>query len=466
MKKVLLINVILSVAFIYACTDKHEIEPDLNNSDLQQYETWHPQNPVKSNEDSDNKLFKTARSNLKREQYPNVPYTDINTLERDNALFAFDLYKTLINKRSKKNLFVCPYSISLAMSMTYAGARGGTANEIARTMHFDLPQEKLHPAFNYLDLELTRKVQEYQFEGYDFELSIANALWGQAGFKFNRSFLDTLAINYGAGLNLLDFANQPEESIKIINQWVSEKTHGKIKDLLSSDSIGNKTFLIITDAIYFKADWKISFDKDLTKIKPFHALDGTKVNVKMMDMGDNDVFPYIQTNDYQMVALPYEGDDLSMVLLLPEKGKFDKVEKELNGDKFLDMLDSLTDREGSVSMPSFELRDSMSLKKTFKSMGMQTPFGALADFSGITTDVYLYIDDIIHKTFLKINEKGSEAAGATAVIIMYDSGIGGNEEPPPEPFRMVLDRPFIYAIVDRRTDTILFIGRMVKPTPN
>ncbi len=404
-----------------------------------------------------------ARSSLERDLHPDVDKADSHTLASGNADFAFDLYARLVQEKPEASLFVSPYSISSALAMTYAGARGDTANQISEVMHFDLPQERLHPAFNALDLTLESRGSEIVKEGHPFELDISNALWGQEGFPFKQDFLDLLAKNYGAGLMLVDFAGAAESARQQINAWVEDHTNGRIKDLLGPGVITSLTRLVLTNTIYFKAGWKDEFDKKLTQDHVFHTLAGKDVTVKMMNMKMDVTLPYTDTDDYQAVVLPYVGDNVAMVLIVPAKGKFLDVESDMDGEWFLKLLGQLniSKRPGIVSMPKFGMEYKASLADTLQDMGMKLPFNSnKADFSGISRK-FLYISDVIHQTFLKVDEEGSEAAGATAVVMNVTSA---GPEPPPQPFRMVVDRPFIFAIVDRPTNAVLFLGRMLNPT--
>jgi len=273
-------------------------------------------------------------SDVQRVPSPVVPGPEGEELVAGSSAFAFDLYRTLATEDG--NLFYSPYSISLALAMTYAGARGETEQEMADTLHFTLPQDRLHPAFNGLDLELASRGQGTQGTDEEgFRLNIANAIWGQEDFTFLEEFLDVLAGNYGAGLRLVDFEREAEEARVTINDWVSDETEGKIKDLIPPGVIDDLTRLVLTNAIYFNAAWLNPFQEQLTEDGPFHTLDGRDVQAPMMSQLAS--FGYAQGEGYQAVELPYDGEELSMEVLLPDAGEFDSFEGRLGGD-FLSAL--------------------------------------------------------------------------------------------------------------------------------
>ena len=401
--------------------------------------------------------IQTAQSSLKRDKNPNVTPDDKKTLATDNTAFAFNMYARLVKNEPKKNLFISPYSISSALAMTYAGAKGETATEMADAMHFGLPAARLHPAFNALDLTLESRGSENVEKGDPFVLAIANALWGQTGFPFEQSFLDLLAKNYGAGMMLVDFMRATEDARIAINDWVAKQTHDRIKDLLARGTLTENTRLVLTNTIYFHAGWKDKFDKKLTTDATFHTLDSADINVKMMHMDSTLDLPYTKTNDFQAVALPYVGDNVEMMVILPEKGRFDAVEAGLTGDKFSGIIKDMKYKMGRVSLPAFGMEYKASVGKVLQDMGMKLAFSDQADFTGMAKDGGLAISDVIHQTFLKVDEDGTEAAGATAVVM------SGTSVPVDPPFDMVVDRPFIFAILDRPTGAVLFLGRMLKP---
>jgi serpin B len=394
-----------------------------------------------------------AQSNKQRVISPEVIASDLTELVSGNSAFAFDLYQAL--SAEDGNLFYSPYSISLALAMTYAGARTETEQQMADTLHYILSQDRLHSTFNALDQELASRGQGAK--GKDekgFRLNIANAIWGQQDYLFLTTFLDVLAENYGAGLRLLDFFNAPEESRITINEWVSEQTEGKIKDLIPQGAINAFTKLVLTNAIYFNAAWLNQFKKEMTKDDVFHLLDGSSVTVPTMKQ--TSTFGYIKGNEYQAVELPYDGNQLSMVILLPDKGQLDSFERKLD-TAFVDtIINGLTYNSVYLTMPQFEFKSEFSLTKTLDAMGMPIAFSGGADFSGMNGTRDLSISDIVHQAFVSVDENGTEAAAATAVVMT--TGM------PAEPVQITVDHPFIFLIRDIQTGSILFVGRVVNPS--
>ncbi|HEX7365285.1 MAG TPA: serpin family protein [Dehalococcoidia bacterium] len=393
---------------------------------------------------------------------PLASQADLAAVVDGNNTFAFDAYQQI---KGDENVFFSPYSISLALAMTYAGARGDTAQQMANTLHYTLPQELLHPAFNSLDTQLSQRGQGAQ--GKDdkgFRLNIVNAIWGQNGYSFIQEFLDTLAENYGAGIRTLDFMNAPEPSRVTINDWVSDQTEGRIKDLIPPGAIDTLTRLVLTNAIYFNAAWQYPFEKDATTDGTFHLLSGSEVTAPMMKQTKS--FAYAEGNDYQAVELPYDGRELSMVILLPQSGQFTTFEKSLDAAKVAGIIQALASKKVALTMPRYEFTSDFSLKKALSAMGMPVAFipptGACSDenanFSGMDGNCDLSISDVIHKAFVSVDESGTEAAAATAVIMAPTS------MPMPEQIiNVTIDRPFIFLIRDIQTGTILFIGRVMNP---
>lgn len=395
-----------------------------------------------------------ARSAKQRVASPDVAVSDLADLVNGNSTFAFDLYQVL--REGNDNLFYSPHSISLALAMTYAGARGETEQQMADTLHFTLPQDCLHPAFNGLDLELARRGEGA--EGKDeegFRLHIVNALWGQEDYEFLSEFLDILAENYGAGLRTLDFVNEPEESRVTINDWVSDQTEGRIEDLIPQGVIDELTRLILTNAIYFNAAWAEPFEEDQTADGTFYLLDGGQVTVPMMRQTES--FGYAEGEGYQAVELPYDGWELSMVILLPQAGEFEAFEGSLDAELVDSIVKDLAHRRIALTMPKFEFESDFSLKDSLAAMGMPDAFTGAADFSGMTGDRDLFIAEVIHKAFVSVDEAGTEAAAATAVVMEKLAM-------PEEPVEVTVDRPFIFLIRDIKTGAILFVGRVVDPS--
>jgi len=394
------------------------------------------------------------QSDKQRVTSPDVSEADLETLVDGNSAFAFDLYQVL--REEDGNLFYSPYSISLALAMTYAGARGETAQQMADTLQFVLPQNRLHSAFNGLDLELSQRGEGAKGkDGEGFRLNIVNAIWGQKDYEFLSEFLDLLAENYGAGLRILDFVSAPEESRITINNWVSEQTEGRIEDLIPQGLIDALTRLVLTNAIYFNAAWQYPFGEDMTEDGSFYLLDGGEITVPMMNQ--TELFGYAEGDGYQAVELPYDGRELSAVILLPEAGQFEAFESSLDAYQVNDIVGRLELRQVILTMPKFKFESSFSLREALTVMGMPIAFSGGADFSGMTGDRDLFILDVIHKAFVSVDEAGTEAAAAAAVIMPLAM-------PPEEPVEVTIDRPFVFLIRDIETGTILFVGRIVDPS--
>lgn len=380
---------------------------------------------------------------------------ELDDLVSDNSAFALDLYQQL--KTKDGNLFYSPYSISLALAMTYAGARGETEKQMADALHFGLTQDQLHPAFNKLDIELDKRGEGAQGKDDEgFRLNIVNAIWGQKDYEFLSDYLDTLAENYGAGLRILDFIEAPEESRITINDWVSDQTEGKIEDLIPQGAIDSLTRLVLTNAIYFNAAWASPFNEGATSDGVFHLINGDEITVPMMNQTTS--FGYTEGSNYQAVELPYDGNELSMVILLPDSDEFSTFESSLDFSKLQDIVGNLQHQEVALSMPKFEFESSFDLKNTLSDMGMPAAFSPLeSNLSGMNGTGDLYITDVVHKAFVAVDEAGTEAAAATAVIV-------GTTSMPMEPVAVNMDRPFIFMIRDIDTGALLFVGRILDPT--
>jgi serpin B len=377
---------------------------------------------------------------------------DVATVARSNREFALDLYGQL--KGQDGNLFFSPYSISTALAMTRAGARGETAAQMDRTLHFTLAPDKLHPAF----AGLIRQVNGDPGDDKPvYQLSTANALWGQKGFSFKPDFLKVVKDNYGGGLNNVDFAGDAEQARRTINAWVEKQTHDRIKDLLPEGEVDADTRLVLTNAIYFNAGWDSPFEKSSTKDRPFRFAAGKSVKVPMMHQTNE--FGYLEGDSFQALELPFSGGDLSMVVLLPRKvdGLAD-LEKDLTADRLAGWLGKLDKQPVAVTLPKFKTTQAMKMNEVLIKMGMPLAFTpGKADLSG-TADAKeaLYVSAVVHKAFIDVNEEGAEAAAAGGVGEKVESGVQ-------EKFVFRADHPFVFLIRDRRTDSILFLGRLADP---
>lgn len=341
--------------------------------------------------------------------------------------------------------------------MTYAGAVGDTAAEMAETLHYLMDQEKLHPSFNALDQYLAsladRDIPEDQ--GDPFQLSIANAIWGQKNFHFEEDFLNTLAKNYGAGLRLLDYIMEPEESRQVINDWISDQTREKIQDLIPQGAINSDTRLVLSNAIYFKATWLEPFEEIFTDAGMFTGLDDEKIPVTMMHGSDLN-FLYYQGENFQSFQMPYVGGEVSMLVILPDEGDYQDFESSLTVETLDQIVEEMVYRPIRLAFPKFEFESEISLAQILADMGMPLAFSDAADFSGMTGNKGLFISDVFHKAYVNVDEEGTEAAAATAVIMSVTSA-------PADPIEVTVDRPFLFVIREHQTNTILFMGRVVSP---
>jgi serpin B len=395
------------------------------------------------------------KSDMSRDTQPVVADEAITTVAGGNNAFGWDLFHQL--EAGSGNLFYSPFSISSALAMTWAGARGNTEVQMAQVMHYSLDQAALHPAFNGLMLALDSRASAEGIEpDKAFKLNVANALWGQQGFPFSAELLDTLALNYGAGMFLVDFQNDPEGARKDVNDWVSKETEEKIKDIVPPGVIDAMTRLVLANAIYFKADWASEFNKDDTSDQDFHLADGTTVSVPTMFQ--NSSFRYVAGNGLQALELPYAGDQLSMVILLPDDGQLETVQAGLDAASLDSLLNSMEYQNVDLYLPKFKYEYSLSLSEALISMGMTDAFDAgAADFSGMDGARDLYIGDVLHKAFVAVDEAGTEAAAATVVIMKLTSMM------PESAVEFRVDRPFLFVIRDIPTGAILFVGRVMNP---
>lgn len=385
----------------------------------------------------------------------NAVTSEMQSVVKGNNAFAMDLYAKLAEQG--KNIFYSPYSISTALAMTYGGARGETARQMAGTLHFTMGQAAIHPAFGTLieDLNASGRRGDQRM----FELVVANAIWCQTGFPFQADFKDLVKAHYSAGLNDVDFAEATEQARQTINAWVAEQTKDKIKDLIARGLLDAMTRLVLTNAIYFKSSWAGQFTKRATRDQAFHLAAGGDVIVPMMHQVQR--MGYMEGDGFQMVEIPYAEHLLSMLVLLPvETSGLSEFEKTLTADKLDRWLKAMKDRRIELFLPRFKSTSQFSLSKVLKAMGMSDAFSPIAaDFSGMTTVQKLFISEVIHKAYVDVNEEGTEAAAATAVVMKAGSAAPRLEEP--VIFRA--DHPFVFIIRHRQTGSILFVGRLADP---
>lgn len=404
-----------------------------------------------------------ARSALSRNENPEIASDTVAAQIDGNTSFATDLYQysKVQGDNRGKNLFYSPYSISVALAMLYAGARDSTESEMAATLHY-LSQDLTHPAFNRIALDLATRGQNVDAEsGADrFRLNVVNDAWGQIGYQFLPSYLDTLALNYGAGVRLVDFFQDSEGARQQINEYIEDNTESKITNLLPPNSVDASTTLVLTNAIYFKASWATAFSKESTRDADFQALDENAqtlaVTVPFMNGTMENAF-YTSQAGYQAADLPYAGNDLSMLIIMPDADSYAATDDAIDVS-FLDtVVSQLEPRALSVSLPKFTARQKLSLRTALTDLGMPTAFSSAADLSGIDGTTDLFVSDVLHQAFVSVDESGTEAAAATAVIVNRESDAAA------APASIVVDRPFFFAIRDRISGSILFAGRILNP---
>ncbi len=383
------------------------------------------------------------------------PNPHLPAVVKGNNQFALELYGKL--KGQEGNLFFSPYSISTALAMTCGGARGTTAEAMAKTLHFTLDNKELHPAFASLiqevngDPKLDPKKRGYQ-------LSTANALWAQKDYRFLPEYLRLTKDNYGAGVQEVDFASATEGARKTINDWVEKETHDKIKELLKKGVLTPMTSLVLTNAIYFKGNWASQFKKDQTKEETFHLSADRTIKTPLMHQ--THTFGYGENDTYQTLEMPYVGKHLSMVVLLPRKvDGLPTLEKAMAADNFAAGLAQLAKQQVHITLPRFKTTSEFSLQETLSALGMGVAFSNGADFSGMDGKESLKLSAVIHKAFVDVNEEGTEAAAATGVILEPKSEVGRPRVVPE--FRA--DHPFVFLIRDVRNNSILFLGRITNP---
>ena len=366
--------------------------------------------------------------------------------------FAVDLYARL--KSEKGNLFFSPYSISTALAMTYAGARGHTEKQMAEVMHFAIPQPRLHAAFGKIIDDLDGRA-----ERGGIRLSVANSLWGQEGRRFLDEFLDLTRERYGAELTRVDFQSDTEAARRKINTWGEKKTQGRIKELIPPGVLRRLTRLVLVNAIYVKAGWENAFLEDATSDAAFYPSPGRKVLVPTMSQAAESGYANPEGSGCQVLELPYEGGGASMVIFLPwKRDGLAALEGSLRTDKVNRLLRALVTREVIVHLPRFRLTRAFRLDETLKAMGMTDVFTeGVADLSGTDGTRLLFVHAVLHKAFVDVDEKGTEAASATAVVECE-----GEDPAPPPVFRA--DHPFLFIIRDKPSGSILFMGRVVDPS--
>jgi serpin B len=371
----------------------------------------------------------------------------LEAVVKGNTEFALDLYQKLRN--AEGNLFFSPHSISSALAMTYAGAFGDTQTQMAQALHFLPDRKQFHPAFALLGAKLKEAVKQGHIQ-----LKVANTLWPRKGYEFLKEFLALAKKFYEVRITPIDYDDE-EAARQTINNWVEERTGNRIKNLIPSGVLDSMTRLVLVNAIYFKGDWANQFDPALTSQAPFSIAPNIQEQVPMMIRKHE--FRYMEDSDLQILELPYAGDDLSMIVALPKEiDGLEKLEASLTVDKLNRWTSNLEGAQVDVSLPRFEATFPLRLDDILKSMGMVNAFSDKADFSGMDGSRELFIGAILHKAFIAVNEQGTEAAAATAVIMQTKAFAI-----PPIVFRA--DHPFVFFIRENRTGSILFIGRVKNP---
>ncbi len=377
---------------------------------------------------------------------------DTNVIVNANNQFSMDLYSKY--KSNEENIFFSPYSISSALAMTYEGARGQTANEIISVFHF--PENKT--TLRNGNLGMYNSINQGNNE---YTLKTANALWGQNDYAFENTYLKNVETYYNGYLTNLDFNNDPSGSADTINTWCDEQTNGKIDKIITAGDITPLTTLILTNAIYFKGTWEYEFNSDSTSKRNFYSSQNRTVQADMMFMGEKK-FNYTEDEEAQILEMLYKGKEISMLIILPKEGKLNEVENSLTLDKIDEWKSKLNTEEISeLYLPKFKFETEYKMRNDLIEMGMGNAFSSIyADFSGMTMEnkKELFISQVIHKTYIEVDEKGTEAAAATAVSMVRNA-----TAPDPDAIVFNANHLFIFVIQDTETGNILFMGRINDP---
>ena len=388
-----------------------------------------------------------------------------NRVVAGNSRFALQLYQHL--RPTDGNLFFSPYSISTAMAMTYAGAKGQTERQMATALCLPTSADVLE-AMGLAGAPMTPEqfaqafgavIKDLNAQGQagPYELKVANALWGQAGYAFLPTFTELVETEYGGRLREMDFVEAAEQARQTINAWVARQTNDKIKNLITPGILNPLTRLVLTNAIYFKGSWATEFKKDYTRPEPFTRLDGSTVQAPMMNQ--RETFRYAETATLQVLELPYVDEALSMVIVLPKAvDGIAQIEEDLTAANLTTWLDAMSRREVVVAIPKFKLTGKFDLNRVLTALGMGEAFSQAADFSGMTGRRDLFISAVIHQAYVNVNEEGTEAAAATGVVMKLTSAI------PDRPTVFRADHPFVFMIRDNKSGSILFLGRVMDPS--
>jgi serpin B len=364
----------------------------------------------------------------------------------DDAAFGFALQRHLAGP--DENLVWSPYSVTHAFALAYAGARGETREQLAGALRFPQDGDGLHPVLNALDRAIESRA------GKGVTIDTANSAWGQVAFPWEREYLETLARHHGAGMRTVDFVRDRDGAAKALDDWVREETRGKIKDLFAPGDFNELTRLVLANAAYLKAKWLIPFDPEATADAPFHAPGGT---ADVPTMQDDREMPFAEDDGWEAVELPYEGDRLAMVVILPQPGGLEDVERRLADGLLEELRGGLAPEQIDLALPRFRVETKADLVPPFKQLGVRDAFDEdKADLSGMTAKERLFVAKARQKAFIAVDEHGTEAAAVTGLIVEALSA-----KPPPRPF--IVDRPFLFLIHDRTTGAVLFSGRVTDP---
>ncbi|GAG72589.1 unnamed protein product [marine sediment metagenome] len=391
-----------------------------------------------------------ASSTTKADDSKSTP-EGVNKTINSNNQFAFDLYLKLkdVPEYNESNIFFSPYSISVALGMTYEGAKGETAEEIQSVFYFPEDKNIRQSSFAKIYNQINKVDKKYK-------LHTANALWAQKDYKFLEEYINTIEKYYVGKVTNVDFINATEDARVIINKWVEEQTNNKIKDLIPQGVLDALTRLVLTNAIYFKGIWVKQFDKEDTIEEDFRISPNKTIKVPMMRLtGEEAKFNYAETEELQILEMLYEGEELSMLILLPKEDNLKSVEESLSVEKLSELRNMLVEQQVDIYIPKFKFETKYFMVKTLEEMGMPTAFSMDADFSGMDGTTDLFIANVIHQAFVDVNEEGTEAAAATGVVMELKAAM---------PTVFCADHPFIFMIQERETGNILFLGRVVDPT--
>ncbi|MBT8224853.1 MAG: serpin family protein [Dactylosporangium sp.] len=399
---------------------------------------------------------------------PASQYFDVTRAEPDAAAiaatagairgFTTDVYRRLaLSEDSSPNLVCSPYSVAVALAMVRAGARGATASEIDAVLHAPEPvPDALDEGFNALDQLMISQYRDQDDDALP-QLAVGNSLWPQADLPVERAFLETLARFYGAGTHPVDFRTATEAARQEINAWVSDHTNERIPELLLPGILSSSTLFVLVNTLYLKASWQSPFLPEATAPDNFYAADGRTLAVPMMT-GTASPMRYLEADGWCAVDIPYVGSQLAMAVVIPTRGDLTTLEAAIDGPWLTDLFAGFTSALVRLRMPRWESRVPVTMGELLSQLGMPTAFSPQADFSGISPVRPLFIDKVVHETFISVDEKGTEAAAATAI------GSVGSGQQPPVPKQVTVDRPFCYVIHDVRRATPLFIGRVGDPT--